>query len=144
MINKTIFNRAPLASNELAALPLGAIRPQQWLKEQLERAASGLTGRLDDFWPSVKDSAWRGGKGDGWERAPYYLDGLIPLAWLLGDAHLKEKAMRYIDWTRGHPYTFKSEDYDELMNSGCLFARKFSIVQDDKIVRKITSAVLNG
>ena len=50
MINKTIFNRAPLASNELAALPLGAIRPQQWLKEQLERAASGLTGRLDDFW----------------------------------------------------------------------------------------------
>ena len=35
-------------------------------------------------------------------------------------------------------------DYDELMNSGCLFARKFSIVQDDKIVRKITSAVLNG
>ena len=65
MINKTIFNRAPLASNELAALPLGAIRPQQWLKEQLERAASGLTGRLDDFWPSVKDSAWRGGKGDG-------------------------------------------------------------------------------
>jgi len=30
------------------------------------------------------------------------------------------------------------------MNSGCLFARKFSIVQDDKIVRKITSAVLNG
>lgn len=99
MINKTIFNRAPLASNELAALPLGAIRPQQWLKEQLERAASGLTGRLDDFWPSVKDSAWRGGKGDGWERAPYYLDGLIPLAWLLGDAHLKEKAMRYIEWT---------------------------------------------
>lgn len=55
-----------------------------------------------------------------------------------------EACLRYIDWTRGHPYTFKSEDYDELMNSGCLFARKFSIVQDDKIVRKITSAVLNG
>lgn len=55
-----------------------------------------------------------------------------------------EACARYIDWTRGHPYTFRSEDYDELMSSGALFARKFSIVEDDKIVRKITSAVLNG
>ena len=99
MINKTIFNCAPLASNELAALPLGAIKPRQWLKEQLETAKSGLTGRLDDFWPSVKDSAWRGGTGDSWERAPYYLDGLVPLAWILDDDSLKEKAMRYIEWT---------------------------------------------
>ena len=52
--------------------------------------------------------------------------------------------MRYIDWTRGHPFVFTSGDYDELMNSGCLFARKFSISQDDKIVKKITSTVLNG
>ena len=99
MINKAIFNRAPLARNELAALPLGAIRPKRWLKMQLEMAANGLTGRLDDFWPSVKESAWRGGAGDSWERAPYYLDGLVPLAWILDDARLKEKAMRYIDWT---------------------------------------------
>ena len=99
MINKAIFNRAPLARNELAALPLGAIRPKRWLKMQLEMAANGMTGRLDDFWPSVKESAWRGGAGDSWERAPYYLDGLVPLAWILDDARLKEKAMRYIDWT---------------------------------------------
>ena len=52
--------------------------------------------------------------------------------------------MRCIDWTRGHPFVFTSGDYDELMNSGCLFARKFSISQDDKIVKKITSTVLNG
>ncbi len=99
MINKAIFNRAPLARSELAALPLGAIRPQRWLKKQLEMAARGLTGRLDEFWPSVKDSAWRGGAGDSWERAPYYLDGLVPLAWILDDEDLKAKAMRYIEWT---------------------------------------------
>lgn len=50
--------------------------------------------------------------------------------------------VRYIDWNRGHPYTFKSEDYGELMSSGCLFARKFSMLEDKKIVKKITSAVL--
>ncbi len=50
--------------------------------------------------------------------------------------------VRYIDWNRGHPYTFKSEDYDELMNSGCLFARKFSMLEDKKIVKMITSTVL--
>lgn len=50
--------------------------------------------------------------------------------------------MRCIDWTRGHPYTFKSEDYDELMNSGCLFARKFSMLEDKKIVKRIISTVL--
>lgn len=33
--------------------------------------------------------------------------------------------MRYIDWNRGGPYVFKNADYDELMNSKFLFARKF-------------------
>lgn len=47
--------------------------------------------------------------------------------------------MRYIDWKRGEPYTFKDEDFDELMNSGMLFARKFSTSSDEckKVVDKI-------
>ncbi len=99
MINKAIFNRAPLACNELAALPLGAIKPRGWLKHQLETAAQGLTGKLAEFWPSVQDSAWCGGTGDNWERAPYYLDGLVPLAWEMDDARLKGIALSYIEWT---------------------------------------------
>lgn len=37
-----------------------------------------------------------------------------------------EPNMRSIDWVRGNPYTFKVDDYDELMNSNNLFCRKVS------------------
>jgi hypothetical protein len=84
------------ASGELAApafrpLPLGAIRPRGWLERQLRIQASGLTGHLDEFWPDVADSQWFGGKAEGWERAPYWLDGAVPLAFVLDDARLTAK-----------------------------------------------------
>lgn len=50
--------------------------------------------------------------------------------------------VRYIDWNRGHPYTFREADFDEIMSSGCMFARKFSMDVDSAIVEKITQAVL--
>lgn len=80
----------------LTPLPLGSIRPEGWLARQLRIQADGLTGHLDEFWPDIRDSKWFGGEADGWERAPYWLDGLIPLAWGLDDAKLKEKATRRI------------------------------------------------
>ena len=99
MIGKVFFNRAPLTQNRFAELPLGAVTPEGWLKDQLDAAAKGLTGQLYKFWPDVKDSAWRGGEGDDWERAPYYMDGLVPLAYLTGSEELKSVAREYIEWT---------------------------------------------
>ena len=64
------------------------LRPSGWLRKQLRIQADGLSGNLDRFWPSVKDSAWIGGTDDGWERVPYWLDGFIPLAYLLDDKDL--------------------------------------------------------
>ena len=48
-----------------------------------------------------------------------------------------EAAMRYIDWERGAPYTFKEEDYNLLINSEMLFARKFSEKVDREIIEMI-------
>ena len=42
-------------------------------------------------------------------------------------------SMRHIDWQRGTPYVFRNEDFEELIASPCLFARKF----DEKIDRQI-------
>lgn len=73
------------------------IKPSGWLKRQLEIQAAGLSGNLDKMWPDVANSAWIGGTREGWERVPYWLDGFIPLAYLLDDEDMKRRAKRYID-----------------------------------------------
>lgn len=45
--------------------------------------------------------------------------------------------MRHIDWDRGSPYVFRNNDYDELVHSPCLFARKFSSAVDQKIIDRL-------
>jgi len=82
--------------------PLGSVRPQGWLKQQLRIQADGISGHLDEFWPDVKDSRWFGGDAEAWERAPYWLDGVVPLAYLLDDEALKAKVARYLDYIIAH------------------------------------------
>jgi len=99
-MDKLPQNRAPLHPAAFQALPLGAIKPRGWLLNQLRAQANGLTGHLDEFWPSVgPDSGWLGGDGESWERGPYYLDGLLPLAHLLEDERLLQKVEPWIEWT---------------------------------------------
>jgi hypothetical protein len=90
-------NPEPLKQNAYIRLPLGSIKPEGWLKSQLEAQAAGLTGNIDDFWPDLVNSSWRGGDGEAWERGPYFLDGLVPLAYLLDDEKLKEKVNTWIE-----------------------------------------------
>ena len=92
----------PFARASLLPLPLGTITPTGWLERQLRIQAQGLTGSIEDCWPDVgPDSGWLGGTGESWERGPYYLDGLLPLAYLLDDKELQERAGRWIEWMLG-------------------------------------------
>ena len=90
-------NPEPLLHNAYIKLPLGTVKPSGWLKQQLEIQAAGLTGNLDDFWPDLVNSSWRGGNGEAWERGPYFLDGLVPLAYLLNDDHLINKVKTWVE-----------------------------------------------
>jgi hypothetical protein len=94
-----IKNRKPLAASAFYPLPLGSIRPTGWLRRQLGIQADGLGGHLDETWADVgPNSGWLGGTGEAWERGPYFLDGLVPLAYLLEDHRLQAKAQKYVDW----------------------------------------------
>ena len=94
-------NRAPLIQKPYLQLPLGSIQPEGWMLEQLYQMRKGLTGHLDEEYSRVvgQRNGWLGGDGDGWERGPYWLDGLVPLAYLLDDPELKEKIKPWIEWT---------------------------------------------
>jgi uncharacterized protein len=95
-------NSPPLAENAFNPLPLTSVRPTGWLRRQLEIHANGLSGHLDEFWPDLENSGWRGRGGESWERGPYFLDGLVPLAYLLQDQRLVAKAQEWLNWTLDH------------------------------------------
>lgn len=111
-------NRAPLLDKPYLELPLGSIKPKGWLAEMLQRQKTGATGQLDKLYPAVMNdrNGWLGGDGDQWERGPYWIDGLLPLAYILDDQELKDKALRWVEWAiksqREDGYFGPSKDYE--------------------------------
>jgi len=98
-----VDNRKPLRPLAFCPLPLTSVKPEGWLRHQLEIQANGLSGHLDEFWADVgAESGWLGGTGESWERGPYFLDGLVPLAYLLDDPKLVAKAQEWVNWTLTH------------------------------------------
>lgn len=95
------LSRTPLRQNPYIELPIGAISPEGWLKEMLLRQKNGATGHLDSLYPLVMNyrNGWLGGDGDQWERGPYWIDGLLPLAYILNDKTLIAKVKPWIEWT---------------------------------------------
>ena len=86
----------------LRKLPIGAIRPEGWLRHQLELMADGFSGRLEEISPfcKYKGNAWvtPGGHGErGWEEVPYWLKGFTDLGLVLGDERLQAQARKWLD-----------------------------------------------
>ena len=152
-------NRAPLRPNPFIELPLGAIEPRGWLREMLVRQAEGATGRLDQLYPAVMGprNGWRGGDGDQWERGPYWLVGLLPLAYILHDSALIAKTKPFIEWTLNSAqpdgYFGPAHDYPEepgLQRDNChdwwphivmlkVLQQYYSATGDRRVVRLMTN-----
>jgi len=94
-------NRPPLITKPYMELPLGSVKPEGWLKDQMLRMKNGMTGHLDSLYSEVMGprNGWLGGDGDVWERGPYWIDGLLPLAYILDDEELKDKVQPWVEWT---------------------------------------------
>jgi Beta-L-arabinofuranosidase, GH127 len=110
-------NRAPLHAKPYIALPLGAITPKGWLRNMLIQQKNGATGQLDKLYPLVMNqrNGWLGGDGDQWERGPYWIDGLLPLAYILKDTALIAKVKPWVEWSlksqQADGYFGPSKDY---------------------------------
>lgn len=95
-----VNSAAPLKPSAFIELPLGSISAEDWLKEMLIRQKNGATGHLDEMYSEVmgERNGWLGGDGDQWERGPYWIDGLLPLAYILKDSSLIAKTTPWIEW----------------------------------------------
>ncbi len=70
-----------LAPNALSPLPLGAVRPEGWLKYQLSMMTEGLVGRLYENNEFLSPSnGWICAGGSGWEEQPYWLRSFVKLS----------------------------------------------------------------
>jgi len=98
-------NNLSLAPYKYDLLPIGSINPQGWMKSQLELQADGLAGHLFDFYRYVNDSLWLGGAyeySELHEAAPYWYNGIVPLAYTLNDERLVRQANYFLDYVLEH------------------------------------------
>lgn len=90
-----------LAPFKFEHYPLGSIRPEGWLRDQIQLSADGLGGHLFDFYRYVARSTWLGGDEEYSElneAAPYWFNYIVPLAWTLDDERLKGQARHFLDY----------------------------------------------
>ncbi|KAI1385008.1 uncharacterized protein F4822DRAFT_380349 [Hypoxylon trugodes] len=86
-------------------LDLGSVKPLGWFKDQLELEAAGLSGNMFDFYRFVHDSKYIGGSTEysGLDEAsPYWFNGLVPLAFGLGDERIRGQVKYYLDYILDH------------------------------------------
>ncbi|KIY62722.1 hypothetical protein CYLTODRAFT_383261 [Cylindrobasidium torrendii FP15055 ss-10] len=82
-------------------IPTGAIKPSGWQLDQAKVQADGLAGHLMDWAAYVKGSIWSPGGSIEYsamhEAAPYWFNGMVALAFQLGDERLIGQVREFLD-----------------------------------------------
>ena len=71
----------------------------------MQLMSNGLAGHEHDFYPIVSDSKWLGGRSEYSvlnEGIPYWLNGLVPLAYGLDDDRLKSQTDQVVEYILDH------------------------------------------
>lgn len=95
---------------------------KEWINKHFKMARSG-----DEAWPAIL--AYNN---------PYFRERLYDKQYDCSN----RANQRYIDWERGFPYTFKIEDYDEIISSGLPFVRKVDMRNDGGLVLKLYEKIM--
>jgi DUF1680 family protein len=97
-----VSNRAPLMPSPLIKLPVGAIKPDGWVRRQLELQADGFHGHLTEISRFLikEGNAWLSPDGSGqhgWEEPAYWLKGFINCGYILGDERMIKESKIWIE-----------------------------------------------
>jgi hypothetical protein len=97
-----VGNRPPLRPVPFLKLPIRSIRPEGWLRRQLELQAAGFHGHLTEISGFLRkeNNAWLdpNGQGErGWEEVPYWLKGFADCAYILGNEDQIREAKVWIE-----------------------------------------------
>ena len=87
-----------MMKNKFEQLALGEVQAQGFLKTQLILQKNGITGNMEEYPDYSANSGWLGGDGESWERGPYYVRGLVALAYTLNDPKLIEMSNKWIKY----------------------------------------------
>ncbi len=95
-------NRPPLRPLPLVKLPVGAVVPGGWLREQMRLMGDGFSGRLPELSQFCKydGNAWTDPSGHGrfgWEELPYWLKGYINLGYVMKDPRIIAESTKWVE-----------------------------------------------
>jgi hypothetical protein len=123
-VNRSLLPRA------FETMSVGTVTPSGWLTDLLTVQANGLTGYLADFWPDIANSSWIGGTGDGGlhERAPYWLNGLVPLSYLTGDPRLAAQRQQFLGYIMAHQQPSGWIGPDDMPTNGDQYWGRFNVI----------------
>jgi hypothetical protein len=120
--------RTELAPFKYEGLPLGSIKANGWLQDQLRLSGDGLAGHLFDFYRYVRKSSWMGGEeeySDLRESATYWFNGIVPLAFTLDDDRLKDQAREFLDYVIDNQYEDGWLGPEATRQERCIWARSY-------------------
>lgn len=111
---------------KLSYFPLGEVSAEGYLKTQLELQRRNITNYMELYDEYSEKSGWLGGDGESWERGPYYVRGLVALAYTLKDSELIKRARKWID------YAIDSQQDDGNFGSKKILSKKLSDKTEDE------------
>lgn len=129
-----VGNISPLNRNSYIHLPLGTVKPEGWLKRQLQIQAEGLSGHVySDF------------KAEFWSITNYY-EGIVALAYVLDDTRLKQLAKEYVDkFLEGDTLRLFNDKKNYNIQHGLRFlVEYYEATEDARIIPWLTNYFINN
>ena len=122
------------------ALPLGAINPKGFLKDEIDLYVKNHIAKINTSWKPLQNNFWIGGKGDGGCLPLQYITALVMLAYQTDNDSLKAKVKPWIEGilsTQRANGDFGKEgvtEWGEKIFALCVLASYYDATDDKRVI----------